>query len=58
MLLVVSVIALVFSTILPHVVAKAVHHTILEAALEEASVSPLEAPIAAHLVIRPVACVL
>ena len=34
------------------------HNTILEGALEVSTISPLEATIAAHLVIRPQACIL
>jgi len=34
------------------------HHTVLKAALEVASVGPLEAAFPAHLIVGPTACVL
>ena len=50
-LLIVPVIAFITSAVLPHIVTKAMHHARLEAALEVATISPLEATFAIHLVI-------
>ena len=58
MLLVKSVVSLVFSAILPHIVAVAVHHSTLELPLEVASIGPLETAVATHLVVSPSARVL
>ena len=58
MLLVEAVVALVAAAILPDIAAVAVHDAVLEGALEEAAIGPLEAANAAHLVVRPVASVL
>ena len=52
-LLIVPVIAFITSAVLPHIVAKAMHHARLEAALEVATISPLETTFAIHLVIWP-----
>ena len=51
MLLVVAIVSFIAATVLPHVDAMAVHHSILERALEVAAVSPLEAPVAIHLIV-------
>ena len=53
MLLVVAVVAFVTTTILPYIYSMAVHDTVLERSLEVATVSPLKAPVAAHLVLAP-----
>ena len=58
MLLVVAIVPFVSSTVLPHINAVAVHHSILERALEVSAVGPLKASIAAHLVLTPHASVL
>ena len=58
MLLVKSVISLVFSAILPDIVAIAVHDSTLELTLEVSPVSPLEATMATHFVICPSARIL
>ena len=58
MLLVESIVAFVLATILPDIVAVAVHDSILEAALEVAPIAPLEAAVPAHLIIAPLARVL
>ena len=57
-LLVKSIVAFVFTAILPDIVSVAVHYTILEAALEVAAIGPLEASCAAHFIIRPVTGIL
>ena len=54
-LLVVAIVAFVLAAILPNVIAVAMHHSVLELALEVAAVSPLEAPIATHLIGEPMA---
>ena len=53
MLLVVAIVSFIAATVLPHVDAMAVHHSILERALEVAAVGPLKAPVATHLVLAP-----
>ena len=58
MLLVKLVFAFVLTAILPDIVARAVHDTVLERALKVATVCPLEAPIATHFVVGPGAAVL
>ena len=58
MLFVESVMACIHPTILPHIVAKAMHNSILEGALEVSTIGPLEAAIAAHFVIQPQASIL
>ena len=58
MLLVKSIVAFVFTAILPDIVSVAVHHAILEATLEVAAIGPLEASSAAHFIIRPVTGIL
>ena len=58
MLLVKLVFAFVLTTVLPDVVAIAVHDPVLERALEVATVCPLEAPVATHFVVLPGAAVL
>ena len=45
------IVALVLATVLPYVGTKPMHHSILERALEVAAVSPLEAPMATHLIV-------
>ena len=58
MLFVELVAALVFAAILPNVVSITMHHSILEATLEVATIGPLETPITAHLIVLPTSCVL
>ena len=58
MLLVKLVFAFVLTAVLPDIVARAVHDTVLERALKVATVRPLEAPVAAHFVVGPGAAVL
>ena len=58
MFLVESIVALILTTILPHIVAISVHDSVLELALEVATIGPLEAALSTHFIIRPHACVL
>ena len=58
MLLVKLVFTLVFTPILPDVIAPAMHHAILELTLKVATIGPLEAPITAHFIVRPVTAIL
>lgn len=58
MLLVVAIAAFIATTVLPDINTVAVHHSILERALEVAAISPLKAPIAAHFVLAPHARIL
>ena len=53
MLLVEFVRAFVLTAVLPHVVAEAMHHAVLEAALEVAAIGPLESAVATHFVVLP-----
>ena len=58
MLLIISVVAFIFSAVLPHIVTKAMHNAVLELALEVAAIGPLEATLSAHLIGQPVSSVL
>lgn len=58
MLLVKSVVTFILATILPDVVSDTVHYSVLEQALEVATISPLETAVATHLVVGPRADVL
>ncbi len=58
MFLVKSVVTLILSAILPHIVASSVHNSILELSLKVTTISPLEAAKATHFVASPLASVL
>ena len=58
MLFVKLIVAFIFTSILPDIAAKSMHDSVLKGALKVSTIGPLETPIAAHLVIRPDACVL
>ena len=58
MLFVKLIVAFIFTSILPDIAAESMHDSVLERALKVSTIGPLETPIAAHLVIRPDACVL
>lgn len=53
MFLVVAIMTFISATVLPHVDTMSMHHAILEGSLEVATISPLKAPVAAHLVLTP-----
>ena len=55
MFLIKAVVPFVLAAVLPDIVAKAMHDSVLELALEVAPVGPLEAAVATHLVVCPVA---
>jgi hypothetical protein len=50
-LLVKSVVALIHAAVLPHIVTKTVHNSVLKRALEVTTIGPLKAAMTAHLVI-------
>ena len=58
MFLVKLIFAFVLATILPDVVAEAMHHTILERTLKVATVSPFEASVTTHFILGPLTSVL
>ena len=58
MFLVETIVAFIFASILPNIMSMAMHDTILEATLEIAAISPLEASCATHFIVCPVSCIL
>ena len=58
MLLVVEIVSFIAFTVWPNIDASTVHDAVQERAMEYATISPLKAAVATHLVIAPHACVL
>ena len=57
MFLVELIFAFIFATVLPNIIAEAMHHSVLERTLEVATIGPFETAIATHFILGPLSCV-